>query len=139
MSNEIQKIDDIYTRKNLTIFLPSGTEIAELNIHLVKLQKLTSDEIELLKLSHIHRFLLIQAMTKTSPANINTLLKLMHMVEEAEFTQQELWRFPKDRNFHQWFRVPHCTCPVNENDKLFGEDGVVIEHTCILHGNVNHV
>ena len=106
--------------------------IVELNSNLVKSQRLTKDDIELVQLRYRQLFDLFK-----DAAREDDDLALKHIGEEiqnAEFRLQEAWKFPLDANFHRyWYRAPKCTCPVLDNDERFGTKWHITSTYCPLH------
>ena len=124
--------DDIYSAENLSVYDLNGNFLYGLNTRLAERQKLTAEDIELLKLSHIMRDLIFKAMEATDDRD--TLRKLAQRFETLEYMQQELWGFEKDKRFHRWFEVPKCSCPKLDNQDWIGSDHDIVSLNCIIHG-----
>jgi hypothetical protein len=109
-----------------------GKVITRLNSMLVKRQKVSPENVELLKHTHVTRYRIFEKMEATD--NVAELRQLAKDFEDLEFYQQELWGFPKDKNFHRWFKVPKCLCPKMDNmDRIGSSFGVTVEN-CPIHG-----
>lgn len=54
---------------------------------------------------------------------------------EIEFKLQELWKFKRNRDFHKFWELPKCECPVLDNDDRYPYGYYVITCTCPLHGS----
>ena len=131
MSNK----EDIYNAKNLDVHYTNGDYITTLNGNLAKKQELSADDIELLKSSHVMRAMIFRVMENTD--NKAILKRFAKMFESLEYLQQELWKFKRDKTFHQWFDVPKCSCPKLDNRGLDGTEACIIDFKCIVHGGNN--
>ena len=127
--------DDIYSVENMTARFDNGEVAAALNTGLAKRQNLSAEDIEMLKDTHVMRALIFQAMERSD--DVATLKSFAAMFERLEYLQQELWKFGKDKNFHRWFEVPKCSCPVLDNLDRIGHEDNVINLSCIIHGDKN--
>jgi len=93
---------------------------------------LTAEDIELLKDTHVMRRIIFNCMEQTD--DTSHLKRFAKMFEDLEFLQQELWKFGADKNFHRWFEVPKCTCPILDNFDRLGSESNVVDITCKVHG-----
>lgn len=108
-------------------------EAYALNWHLANKQGLTAEDMENLKILHVKKLTLFEAMEKET--NV-ILLKLMAKeFQRIEFAMQEAWKFPKDKTFHEWYSVPKCSCPKWDNEEMRGIDRKIISCDCIIHGS----
>jgi len=61
---------------------------------------------------------------------------LISVVELIEFNLQEALGFPKNRNYHKyWKYLKGCTCPKLDNKELFGTDYRIYLANCPWHGD----
>lgn len=127
--------EDIYSTENLEVRYANGDFITSLNSDLVKKQKLSADDIELLKSSHVMRAMIFRVMRNTD--NKAVLKRFAKMFKNLEYLQQGLWKFKIDKSFHQWFDVPKCSCPKLDNRELNGTETCIIDFKCIVHGGNN--
>jgi len=127
--------DDIYNAKNMEVRFSNGDYVTTLNSNMARDQNVSSENIEMLKETHILRALIFAAMERTD--NITTLKNFAKMFERLEFLQQELWGFKKDSNWHQWFDVPKCKCPKLDNADRIGSEESVMNSDCPIHGDEN--
>lgn len=125
--------DDVYHEKNMEVRFSNGDYITSLNSRMVRERKLSAEDIEMLKDTHVMRALIFSAMERTD--NTTTLKNFAKMFEKLEFLQQELWGFKKDSNWHWWFEVPKCTCPRLDNADRIGSEENVMDSTCPIHGD----
>jgi hypothetical protein len=54
-----------------------------------------------------------------------------------ETALQELWRFPKNRNYIKDWYFPHCTCPKIDNDDRYPDGAYYRSADCPIHGYGN--
>jgi len=125
--------DDIYNAKNMDVYFSNGDYITSLSSRMARDQKVSAEDIEMLKDTHVMRALIFSAMERTD--NTTTLKNFAKMFERLEFLQQELWGFKKDSNWHCWFEVPKCTCPTLDNADRIGSEENVMNSTCPIHGD----
>jgi len=124
--------NDIYSAENLAVYFSDGNYITTLNGRLARKQKISAEDIEMLKDTHIMHRLIFQAMERVN--EVTKLKRLAKMFEDLEFLQQELWKFGKDSKFHRWFDVPKCSCPKLDNADRIGTDFNIYDLKCIIHG-----
>ena len=67
-------------------------------------------------------------------ANPEKLRHLAKRVTRIEFIQQDLWKFDRNANFHNWFEVPGCKCPKMDNRERKGTEYGIINTECPIHG-----
>lgn len=125
--------DDIYSAENMAVYFNDGSYVTSLNGKLARKQKISAEDIEMLKDTHVIRALIFQAMYRTD--NVDELKRLAWMFDELEFLQQELWKFGRNSKFHRWFDVPKCSCPKLDNSDYIGTDINIYESTCVIHGD----
>lgn len=106
-----------------------------LNSRLVADKKLTDDEIWKLVELHEQKLVIFEEMaTALVPEEIKLVRELAAQITKIEFRLQEIWKFPKDENFHAWYRIPHCSCPKLDNDDCRGTPKRFINPRCYVHG-----
>lgn len=113
-----------------------GNVVGYLNERLAKTRALTDDAIEQIKELHLGRTMLISAMEDTSPHDKEELRRLAKEIEQCDYLLQDAWGFPQDSNYHYWWRVPHCRCPLHENTERYGTPYRVVNEKCPVHGNI---
>lgn len=91
------------------------------------------ENLDSIKKLHIEKFKIFKKMEKTN--DVEKLRNLANNIESIEYQLQELWCFPKDKNYHFWFDVPKCTCPMSDNMENRGTENRVIDKNCPIHGN----
>jgi len=111
----------------------SGEPVTVVNPELVKQQNISDDELALLKESHALLYEIYSDMARTDDKT--TLRALASKCTEIEFIQQRLWHFDEDATFHNWYKVPNCTCPMLDNMERRGTPYQIINHNCIIHGD----
>lgn len=80
---------------------------------------------------HIQKLMIIEQMEETDDPQ--TLKDLAHIITDIEFDLQELWGFPLDENFHRWYTVPKCLCPIMDNEENIGTKYKIISGVCPIH------
>jgi len=55
-------------------------------------------------------------------------------LEQVEYGLQKQWKFRKNKNFHCWWDVPRCTCPMWDNRDSYGTKYRNISSDCPVHG-----
>ena len=111
----------------------NGKPVYNLNSSLVLKQGLDVSELRNLKALHAEKLKYFDLMRETDYKH--KLKEYAHEIECIEFEMQKAWHFPQDRNFHEWYRVPKCTCPNMDNADWRGTDRRIISLDCPLHGN----
>lgn len=66
--------------------------------------------------------------------NSKKLKKLTGELTEIDFKLQELFKFPRDANYHRIWEYPKCGCPVMDNKDRYPY-GHIIDAGCPLHGS----
>lgn len=61
---------------------------------------------------------------------------LAEFMEQCEFALQQAWGFPQDRNMHNWWLVPKCTCPKMDNEDAYRTEYRCINTQCPVHGSL---
>ncbi len=103
-----------------------------LNDHLAQARNI-SDEV-LARIVHWHKAKLAIFEKMSGTDDSVELKKLAQMVEDIEFTLQELWGFPRDANFHRPWDVPKCLCPKLDNEDRLGTPYRITVQNCPIHG-----
>lgn len=113
--------------------------LVKLNSALVEQQKLsTASVIEILDL-HVERLILLEDMASCDPTKTVEKLVLRRLAEEhreIQFRLQEAWGFEKNQLFHDWFEVPYCTCPKEDNRERKGTAYQIVNLDCPIHGEL---
>lgn len=66
--------------------------------------------------------------------NAFELKECSKIITAIENLMQSAWKFPVHEDFHtHWYRAPHCTCPVLDNDDVMGLPYHIITLDCPLH------
>lgn len=55
-------------------------------------------------------------------------------LEKIEFTLQSLWGFDCNAQFHEWYLIPKCECPIMDNRERQGTKYNIINLSCPVHG-----
>lgn len=117
---------------NNAVHGPNGEVLCFLNSTLLERQQVTDEQLSALKMSHQLRHVIFEgAKSTTEPLKLKMLAA---MFEALEFEQQELWNFPRDKNFHRWFDFPGCLCPKLDNAGMIGIDRRIRAQNCPIHG-----
>lgn len=117
----------------------TGEILLKLNAALVEQQNLSeASVVEILNL-HTERLGLLEDMSSYDPTKTDEKLILRGLAEEHrenQFKLQEAWGFKKNHLYHDWFEVPHCTCPKADNRERKGTSYQIIDLACPIHGEL---
>lgn len=101
---------------------------------LVKRQNLGKEEIGKLVKLHAERIDLFELMKVMDPEEDKEALYECHLEwMEGEFKMQEVWGFGRDAKFHKFWDLPHCSCPVMDNNDWYPSGRYVTSGAC-YHG-----
>jgi hypothetical protein len=90
------------------------------------------DRLDDIKALHVERLELEQFMEVESDPFI--LKQYNKLYTDIEFRLQDAWGFPRDANYHRFWRRPKCLCPQYDNDDSYGTGYSYITASCPLHG-----
>lgn len=110
-----------------------GKFITRLNHRLAIRQGVSDDQLVALKASHMLRHYLfeIARQHKKEPVALRLLAR---MFDHLENEQQVAWNFGADPNYHHFFDLPGCECPVMDNQDRLGTPYKVYSGDCPIHG-----
>ncbi len=112
------------------IVYPDGTSTYLNKLLLIK-QKVSDENLELLKHAHIYKFNLYTEMgAADSPAEFKVIAK---KITDVEYYMQELWGFPKDIKMHRFWELPHCNCAKIDNEERYGTGIYIYSKNCPIH------
>lgn len=120
-----------YKRKDGTTFY--------LNPHLIRERKIGWMAIKGIIKAHKEKDAIINAMMCVQVNHINMIKHLRLLAKEVtkiEYRLQKLWHFKKDKKFHRFWELPHCSCPRMDNEDRYPSKNYIINYSCILHGSV---
>ena len=115
-----------------TTVMYNGEPVYNLNSSLVLKQGLDVSELRNLKSLHAEKLKYFDLMRETDYKH--KLKEYAHEIECIEFEMQKAWHFTQDRNFHEWYKVPKCTCPKMDNADNRGSNRRIIVMDCPVHG-----
>jgi hydroxymethylpyrimidine pyrophosphatase-like HAD family hydrolase len=115
-----------------TLVTYNGKGAYHLNSSLILKQGLDVSELRNLKALHAEKLKYFDLMRETDDRE--KLREYAHEVECIEFEMQKAWHFTQDRNFHEWYKVPKCTCPKMDNADNRGSNRRIIVMDCPVHG-----
>lgn len=115
-----------------TVVIYNGEPVYNLNSSLVLKQGLDVSELRNLKALHAEKLKYFDLMRETDYKH--KLKEYAHEIECIEFEMQKAWHFTQDRNFHEWYKVPKCTCPKMDNADNRGSNRRIIVMDCPVHG-----
>ena len=118
--------------EDLTVIY-NGKPAYDLNARLVLNQGLDASELRALKALHAEKLKYFDLMNETDDAV--ALRKYAKEVEFIEFEMQKNWHFPQDSRFHEWYKVPKCSCPKLDNKDRQGTEYRIIDPKCVIHGD----
>ena len=110
----------------------NGKPVYNLNSSLVLKQGLDVSELRNLKALHAEKLKYFDLMRETDYKH--KLKEYAHEIECIEFEMQKAWHFTQDRNFHEWYKVPKCTCPKMDNADNRGSNRRIVVMDCPVHG-----
>lgn len=106
------------------------------NPALIRKQGIGSDRVEKILRLHIDRLELVDRMRELDPTkDLQELLDLESKHRENQYALQEAWGFSRDSSMHDWFEVPHCSCPKMDNRERKGTQYQIRSLDCIYHGS----
>ncbi len=109
-----------------------GEVLTYLNSDLISSRGISEGDVEKLKRSHLCLDAIKQKMKASS--DTTRIRQLARRIQTIEYIQQKLWKFPQDHTFHNWYNVPHCTCPKMDNADRKGSKFQIRTASCIVHG-----
>jgi hypothetical protein len=115
-----------------TTVMYNGEPVYNLNSSLVLKQGIDVSELRNLKALHAEKLKYFDLMRETDYKH--KLKEYAHEIECIEFEMQKAWHFTQDRNFHEWYKVPKCTCPKMDNADNRGSNRRIIVMDCPVHG-----
>lgn len=116
-----------------TVVVFNGKPMYNLNASLVLRQGLDVSELRALKSLHAEKLKYFKLMEETD--DTTKLRECAKEVEYIEFEMQKNWHFPLDASYHEWYRVPKCTCPKMDNADRRGTAYKSIDPQCPIHGD----
>ena len=122
----------LYQTYTIPVLNTNGEIITYLNGRLAEERGLSERDVERLVLSHQMRHEICQKMAASSDKQ--RIRELAKRITKLEYCQQTLWGFPKDETYHNWYTVPHCSCPKSDNDMRKGTKYWIRNDDCIVHG-----
>ncbi len=104
----------------------------QLNTRLIIQKNMVQEQVDILLQLHKTRFDIIDEMNSCDDVGeMGILLEYWHINQEE---LQEAWGFPVDRNFHMFWELDKCTCPVIDNRERCGHGYFIHNQDCKLHG-----
>lgn len=105
-----------------------------LNDHLIQSQQISDEDIEEIIKLHRIRYSIEEEMSSLDPVKDgNDLRILFRDWMTNEYNLQKAWNFPSNSYYYRDYTVPHCTCPVLDNDDRLGTDERIVTEGCIYH------
>jgi hypothetical protein len=126
---------DIYAVKDLLNIpeKPAQVPSGMLNEHLLARQGITRAGRK--KIQELHEEMNDLFVVMEAESDPKKLKEHAKTVEKIEFKMQAAWKFKKDATRHTWWcQVPHCSCPVIDNQERRGAGQRIIDSACIVHG-----
>lgn len=110
----------------------NGEKVYSLNSSLVLKQGIDASELRHLKFLHAEKLKYFDLMRETDDRA--KLKEYANEVQSIEFMMQKAWHFTEDSSFHEWYKVPKCTCPKMDNADSRGTKRRIIDMECPVHG-----
>ncbi len=63
------------------------------------------------------------------------LKKFAKLITKIEFKLQTIWKFEKNQDFHRFWEVPKCKCPIIDNIDNQGSKYHYHNNDCPIHGD----
>ena len=131
-----EMIDEIYQ----SMLSPLQVRINELRLNkrLISIQGLSEVEVIVIKKLHIELQDYFEEVKNTNPHDWTKAdqQRIITEVERIEFAMQKAWKFEVNANYHSWWnKVPHCTCPLMDNQDAMGSKMRYFSSVCLLHSN----
>jgi len=124
-----------FKQKDCAVYV-DGKCICVLNDQLLDRQGIGAVQLRELKKLHRQKYRTFQQIQNQIYLGIPSRAKLDALVAKVtniEFGLQDVWGFPRDENYHQWFRLPGCSCPKLDNADFVGTALRIYSHDCPLH------
>jgi hypothetical protein len=116
------------------VITPEGTYVTTINKALVAKQGLGDVSLELLKLLHVQKYLLLEHM---KIAHKSALKGLHKQLLENNCQLQKVWGFPVNQFWYRFWEEPRCLCPHLDNQERFPFGMYIINGHCPVHGSDN--
>jgi hypothetical protein len=107
--------------------------ISRLNEELVIIRGLDKDDVAKIVKIHEKRWEKIELMKTLDATDKRELHALRDEITDLDFQLQDLWKFERNINFHNFFDLPHCTCPKMDNRGRLGSPYKFYAEDCPLH------
>lgn len=102
-----------------------------LNPELVRSKGLAPSQVDRLHAIHWTKSIVLNQMDETIlPRRLQLLSR---RIQYLEYALQDVWGFKLDHTYHEWYRVPACNCPVDDNRRLKGVDRRIYSGICPVH------
>jgi len=105
-----------------------------INFRLAKQRGVSLKDQYRIEVRHTMRDQLFEEMSKLKPEDWWSLRQLAERVTRIEYELQELWGFERDCRWHEFWRMPWCSCPILDNKDRRGTGQAVIAESCPIHG-----
>jgi len=103
----------------------------QINEELIKQKGLSNGTVKAIRELHFLRAATMDLMTQVE--NDTLLPGLASVIEDLNYQLQDLWGFPRDSNFHEWYGLPKCTCPIMDNQDARGTSNRCYSGDCPVH------
>lgn len=110
-----------------------GQIVSIINPKLAATRNLTDETLADIAKLHVTRYLTCKAAEALSGESSPELTALFESFIANESALQELWGFPIDGTYHEWYEFPHCTCPKMDNKERRGTKYQVFTVGCPIH------
>lgn len=127
-------VGNILHTNKYVVYDDEGGVICYINQSLVEKQGITEMGLVSIKLLHKERHHYVKGMQDTDVADKVVLQWFAAKITEADRELQKLWGFPVDDNYHRWWEVPFCECPIADNKENYGTPYRHINGLCPIHG-----
>lgn len=113
----------------------NGKVMTYINPNLVKKQGITDTVLKKIKKLHRDRIAIEEEMELCDSSDVINLKSLFDKWTDVQFSLQEAWGFKKDKSFHKFWTVPHCSCSYDDNEDDYMVSGIFhTDNKCPVHG-----
>lgn len=116
----------------VTSFADYNGHNLQLNTGLIIQKNMVQKQVDILLQLHKDRFDIEDSMTKSNDVGeLGILAEYWHM---NQCQLQEAWGFTISRDYHSFWLMPKCSCPILDNKERLGTGNFIIDKDCLIHG-----
>ena len=119
-----------YSKESLTV--KDGNRSIVLSAAKITEQGLSDLSVGQIKGLHLARLIVLNAIE--SRESVEDKRALASLVESLDYALQDAWGFKRNKNFHRWYELPGCSCPIHDNRDRTDTEFQIVNDDCIYHG-----